>query len=83
MTDETKDLLGTDMVALSDIAKPVFNLSPRIAQRKAATQTLPVPAFRIGDTKKGPLYVLRQDLDKLVQDRIEAAKIVHRKMQAV
>ena len=59
MTDTT-NILGENMLPLAEIAKPVFNITPpRIAQRKAATNTLPVPAFRIGGTRKGPLYVLK------------------------
>lgn len=53
MTD-TNNILGENMLPLADIAKPVFNITPRIAQRKAATNTLPVPAFRIGGTPTGP-----------------------------
>lgn len=56
---------------------------PRIAQRKAATNTLPIPSFRINGTRKGPLYVLREDLEKWIKDRADRAKDQHRKMQAV
>lgn len=53
MIETTNNILGENMLPLADIAKPVFNITPRIAQRKAATNTLPVPAFRIGGTRKG------------------------------
>ena len=59
MTETTNNILGENMLPLAEIAKPVFNITPRIAQRKAATNTLPVPAFRIGGTRKGPLASLR------------------------
>lgn len=55
---------------------------PREAFMKA-TNTLPVPAFRIGGTRKGPLYVLKEDLEKWVNERTSKAKAQHRKMQAV
>jgi hypothetical protein len=71
------------MLSLAEIAKPVFNITPRIAQRKAATNTLPVPAFRIGGTRKGPLYVLKDDLEKWLKSRHEHAAKQHRKMQSV
>jgi hypothetical protein len=80
---ETKNILGEDMLPLNDIAEQVFNITPRIAQRKAATNTLPIPAFRINGTRKGPLYVLRDDLEKWIKDRADRAKSQHRKMQAV
>lgn len=83
MTEATNHILGENMLPLADVAKPVFNISPRIAQRKAATNTLPVPAFRIGGTRKGPLYVLKADLEKWVSERTVKAKAQHRKMQAV
>ena len=83
MTEATNSILGENMLALDEIAKPVFNITPRIAQRKAATNTLPVPAFRIGGTRKGPLYVLKDDLEKWLSDRANHAKAQHRKMQAV
>lgn len=80
---EPKTILGDDMLALDEIATPVFNLTPRIAQRKAATNTLPIPAFRINGTRRGPLYVLREDLDKWIKERTDRARAQHRKMQAV
>ena len=83
MTTESNSILGDDMLPLDDIATTVFNLTPRIAQRKAATNTLPIPAFRINGTRRGPLYVLREDLEKWLKDRTDRAKAQHRKMQAV
>jgi hypothetical protein len=83
MTTEIQSILGENMIPLADIATPVFNITPRIAQRKAATNTLPIPAFRINGTRKGPLYVLRDDLEKWIKDRADRAKSQHRKMQAV
>lgn len=50
MTETTNNILGENMLPLAEIAKPVFNITPRIAQRKAATNTLPIPAFRINGT---------------------------------
>ena len=66
MTETTNNILGENMLPLAEIAKPVFNITPRIAQRKAATNTLPVPAFRIGGTRKGPLYVLKLGISQAV-----------------
>lgn len=83
MTTESSQILGADMLPLNDIASTVFNLTPRIAQRKAATNTLPIPAFRINGTRRGPLYVLREDLEKWVKERAERARAQHRKMQSV
>ena len=75
--------IGEDLLPLDDVAQSIFNITPRIAQRKAATNTLPIPAFRINGTRRGPLYVVRQDLEKWIAERAERAKAQHRKMQAV
>lgn len=76
-------LIGEDLLPLDDVAQSIFNITPRIAQRKAATNTLPIPAFRINGTRRGPLYVVRQDLEKWLADRAARATAQHRKMQAV
>jgi len=75
--------IGEDLLPLDEVAQSIFNITPRIAQRKAATNTLPIPAFRINGTRRGPLYVVRQDLEKWIADRTARAKSQHRKMQAV
>lgn len=80
--NDPRNILGENMIPLNEIAVPVFNITPRIAQRKAALHTLPIPAFRIGGTKRGPMYVLREDLEKWVKSRAERAREQHRKMQA-
>lgn len=75
--------IGEDLLPLDEVAQKIFNITPRIAQRKAATNTLPIPAFRINGTRRGPLYVVRQDLEQWIADRAARAKSQHRKMQAV
>lgn len=76
---ETKNILGEDMLPLNDIAEKVFNITPRIAQRKAATRnTCPSRPFASTAPEKG-LYVLREDLEKWIKDRADRAKDQHRK----
>lgn len=82
MTNQ-KEIFGQNLLPLDEIAETVFGITPRIAQRKAATNTLPIPAFRISGTRKGPLYVLREDLEKWLKERTDRARDQHRKMQAV
>lgn len=55
-----------DLVPLSEICEKMFGLSLRVARRKAATGTLPVKAFRMSGNKRGPLFVHKADLEKLV-----------------
>jgi hypothetical protein len=80
---DASQILGTDLLLLDDVAEPVFHLSPRCAKRKAAAHTLPVPAFRINGTRKGPLYVRKSDLEKMVEVTVTRAAALHRKIQAV
>ena len=63
-----------DLILLDEIAEPVFNVTPKIARRKAALNTLPIPAFRINGSRKGPLYVRKSDVEDLIESRYQAAK---------
>lgn len=63
-----------DLILLDEIAEPVFNVTPKIARRKAALNTLPIPAFRINGSRKGPLYVRKSDVEDLIEARYQAAK---------
>ncbi|MDR2331907.1 MAG: pyocin activator PrtN family protein [Burkholderiaceae bacterium] len=76
-------ILGSDLLALDEIAESVFNLTIRCAKRKAATHTLPVPAFRINGTRKGPLYVRKADIDEYVNEIVTKTAEQHKKMQSV
>lgn len=57
------------LVRLDEIAESVFHVTPKIARRKAAAGTLPIKAFRISGSRKGPLYVRREDLERLITRR--------------
>jgi hypothetical protein len=66
---------------LDDICIEYFNVTPRIAKRKAANGLLPVPAFRLSGTRKGPLYVLQSHLDAHIQRQVERAERLNSKMR--
>ena len=66
---------------LDDICQEYFNVTPRIAQRKASVGLLPVPAFRLSGTSKGPLYVLQSHLDEHVKHQIEKAQKLNSQMR--
>lgn len=70
------------LVPLDDIAQPFFNVTPKIARRKAAMNVLPVPAFRINGSRKGPLYVKKADLEVLVKKRYHDAQTANTRMIA-
>lgn len=72
-----------DLVLLDDICKEMFGLSKQVARRRAALGTLVVPAFRLGDGRRGPLYVKKSDVAALVVKRHSAAASVTRAMARV
>jgi predicted GIY-YIG superfamily endonuclease len=59
---------------LDDICIEYFNVTPRIAKRKAANGLLPVPAFRLSGTCKGPWYVLQSALDEHIARQVASAQ---------
>jgi hypothetical protein len=75
MTEESRLLLV-------DICEEYFDITPRIAMRKASLGLLPVPAFRISGTRKGSLYVRKADLDTHIEKQYEKAQRLNSKMQA-
>lgn len=75
MTEEKRLLLA-------DICQEYFDITPRIAQRKASMGLLPIPAFRLTGTRKGPLYVRQQDLDAHVKREFEKAEKLNSQMKA-
>lgn len=70
-----------DLVQLNEIL-PLLGLSERIAKRKAALGLLPLPAFRLSGTKKGPLFVRKSDLDNYIQRTSQSAMRLHELMIA-
>jgi hypothetical protein len=68
-----------DLILLDEVAKK-FGLKVDQARRKAALGQLPIPAFRLGNARKGPLYVTRADLEAHFKERYEGAKKLVDKM---
>ena len=69
-----------DLLRLDDIATEYFNIIPLVARRRAANGELPVPAFRLANTGRGPYFVRKDDLQKYVDSRINDAVKLHRQM---
>ena len=82
MSEEALPLTPDDLVPLDQISKKYFNITPVIARRKAAIDQLPVPAFRLTNSGRGPFYVTQVSLDKLIADRLKNSTEQHRKMAA-
>lgn len=72
-----------DLLPLDEVAKSVFGMKPEAARRKAVLGQLSIPAFRLGNARKGPMYIRKSDLDKHMQERYEAAKRLTMKMTSV
>lgn len=67
------DALTQDLLPLEDVCEKMFGVNIKVARRKAALNTLPVPAFRISNTRKGVLYVRKTDLENLLETRYKKA----------
>ena len=72
-----------NLLKLDDIAREYFDLSVAVAKRKAAELSLPVPAFRLSASGRGPYFVTRESLDAYVAGRQKAAEKLHRQMLSV
>lgn len=72
-----------DLLKLDDVAKSVFGMKPEQARRKAVLGQLPIPAFRLGNARKGPMYIRKSDLDGHAKERYDAAKALTEKMSSV
>lgn len=62
--DETKDL-----VLLESIAKPLLGISFVVARRYHALNKLALKAFRLGNARRGPLYVHKDDIAAHIEKR--------------
>ena len=69
----------SDLLPLSTVCAEYFGLSERIAQRKASMGLLPIPAFRLSGTRKGPLR--KADLDAHILRQVERATQLNSQMQ--
>jgi hypothetical protein len=72
-----------DLVPLEEVAEQYFGINSATAKRKAALCDLPVPAFRLSDNGRGPLFVTRESLEKYISKQIEAAAKLHRQLSSV
>lgn len=74
--------IDDELIQLDSVAEKFFNVTPKIARRKAAMATLPVPAFRINGSRKGPFYIRKADLEALLERRYALAKTNMKVMEA-
>jgi len=72
---------GTDLIPLEDVREKVFGITKALARRKAALGTLPIPAFRLSGTTKGPLYIRKSDLEKLIDRQAAKAEKLNYQMR--
>lgn len=74
--------MSEELLLLSSIREEFFGLTERVAMRKAADGLLPIPAFRLSGTRKGPLYVRKADLDAHIQKQIDKAVQLNSRMKS-
>lgn len=77
--NEINELLK-DLVPLDEVATPVFNLTVKSARSRAALNMLPVPAFRLNGSRRGPLYIHRTDLENYLADLQAKARAANQRM---
>lgn len=56
-------------VRLSEISENYLGMTPVVAQRNAALNTLPFPTFRMSDSNKAPYMVKISDLAKHIDSQ--------------
>lgn len=72
MTDTTTKPLPDalkDLTLLADICEPYLGMTFAVARRRHALGVLSIKAFRLNNTRRGPLYVHNDDLEALVKKR--------------
>lgn len=69
--------MNEDLIELSTICEKYFGVTPKIARRKAALGTLPIPAFRLTNSQKGPHFVNKDALETLVINNKAKAEKLH------
>lgn len=62
------------MVRLADICEHYFNCDAKAAYAKAALNRLPVPAWRLIDSRKAPLMVRLLDLAEYIDNQGDVEK---------
>lgn len=76
-------MIQSNYIRLEEVAQEYFGLSVPVAKRKAALYLLPVPAFRLNNSTKGPLFINKDSLQQYVESRENHAKQMHEKMAMV
>jgi hypothetical protein len=65
-----------DLTLLADICDEFLGMTFAVARRKFSLGTLPLKAFRLTDTRRGPIYVHNDDLEAHVRKRRTRAPAV-------
>jgi hypothetical protein len=73
--------MTNELMLLSAVCGEYFCLTERVAQRKAANGLLPVPAFRIAGTRKGPFYIRSADLNTYMEKQYQQAAKLNSQMK--
>ena len=73
--------MNDELLLLKDVCSEYFGLTEGVAMRKASLGLLPVPAFRLSGTRKGPMYVRKCDLDTHVQRQVDDYNTLNSKMR--
>jgi hypothetical protein len=70
-----------NLILLSEICVKYFSITLKIASRKSALGTLPIPAFRLTGGSRGELYVQKDALEQHVLEQIDKATKLNNRMR--
>jgi hypothetical protein len=62
------------LIPVDELAEPYLGLSIATAKRRAKTNDLPFPVFRMGNSQKSPFVVHLHDLVRFIDKRVVEAE---------
>ena len=66
---------GSAQIPLEDLCVKYFNLSPAVAKREAAKQSLPIPVLKLRSGQKGKYFVKAEILAEYIDKQSEIAEL--------
>ncbi len=65
---------GSAQIPLGQMCEKYFNVSPAIAKRKAAVQSLPIPVIKLQKGQKGQYFVKAEILANHIDEQVVQAE---------
>ena len=65
---------GSAQIPLEEMCQKYFNLSPAVAKREAAKQTLPIPVLKLREGQKAQYFIKAEILAEYIDKQSEKAQ---------